>query len=357
MKVLKTILVVLIVLGALATIVINGYNIYLLKSKSKTQSTATTAPPTAPASPSFVWGATIRPFALNSGKPATSIDQQFKYVTELFPKGACVRANVETSEKVNDAIIAAKKKYNTTLYIVLEEKMNFDDQQDYKKMAQDFAEKIVGRYKDQVEYYQLMNEVSGVVYSKDDEKGDKLDAGYGLKMNKNRYENVLTYTKAMSNTIRKIDPRAKIILSGHWVLIKPVLQLIKDGVDVDIVGWNWGSGLSNNPGVIEIGDYGVLNIPVEVHKIRKKFWIVEANRDDGSVGGKEQDQASTIASLATVAKSNKYITGYFHFVLTDTRDEGPAGQLGLVTITQKGDAWVFGAKKPAFSALQKAAAN
>ncbi len=302
----------------------------------------------------MVWGATIRPYALGS-RTSFSVERQFQLVTELFPQGACVRANIEEDMAINDLLVSMKEKYKTKLYIVLEEDVDFNAKQDYAKKARDFAAKIVTRYKGKIEYYQLMNEVTGVVVSKADDKGDKLDAGYGLTMDKNRYDNVLTYTKALSSEIRKIDPQAQIIISGNWVLINPVVQLIKSGVDADIVGWNWGSGISDKPGFVKIDKYGTLNIPNQVHILGKKFWIVEANRDDGSMGGKEKEQASYISKLAKAARRDKYISGYFHFILTDTVESGPAGQLGLVTVTQSNSKSTFGTKKPAFTALQKAA--
>jgi len=305
---------------------------------------------------SMIWGATIRPYALG-GRAEYSTEKQFQFVTELFPKGACVRANVETNMVVNDLLVAMKQKYKTKLYLVLEEDMEFDSKQNYAKKAQAFADKFVTRYKGQIEYYQLMNEVTGVVFSKADDKGEKLDAGYGLTMDKTRYENVLAYTKALSVAIRKIDPKAQIVISGNWVLLNPVLQLIRDGVDVDIVGWNWGSGASDKPGFVKIDKYGTLNMPSKVHSLGKKFWIVESNRDDGSMGGKEKDQADYITKLANATKKDRYISGYFHFILTDTSESGPAGQLGLIKVTQKDGKWSFGAKKPAFSTLQKVASN
>lgn len=306
----------------------------------------------------MVWGATIRPYALEE-RTGYSIEKQFQLLTELFPDGnACARVNVEDNMDINDLIVSMKSKYKTKLYLVLEEDIDFNKKDDYAKKAQTFAEKIVTRYKGKVEYYQLMNEMTGIVISKADDKGEKLDAGYGLTMDKNRYDNVLAYTKALSAAVRKIDPKAQIIISGNWVLINPVLQLVKSGVDVDIVGWNWGSGISDKPGFVQIDKYGTLNMPYKVHSLGKKFWIVESNRDDGSMGGKEKDQADYISKLAKAAKRDKYISGYFHFILTDTRETGPAGQLGLVTIKQDGSGkWIFGAKKPAFSALQKAATD
>lgn len=348
MKFVKGLLIVLIALGAL--FVLATPVILKMRQNSSSTQEVTQLP-----EPDMLWGATVRPYALGAKNANESIEQQFQMVTELFPTNSAVRANIEKDMDVNDQLVAMKKKYNTRLYLVLEEDLDFNATDDYATKAQALAEKIVGRYKGQVEYYQLMNEVTGVIFSKADDTGETMDAGYGLTVNKTRYDNVLTYTRALSQAVRELDPNARIVLTGNWVLVDPVIDLVQAGVDTDIIGWNWGSGLSDEPGIIDIDNYGTLNIPAKVAALNKKFWLVEANRDDGSYGGKEQAQADYTTTLATAARDAADVQGYFHFTLTDLNEKGAAGALGLVTLQNGGTA--FGNKKPAFAALQQVAAG
>lgn len=304
----------------------------------------------------FVWGATIRAYALADNDHAFSQDsfsQQFKFITDIFAKNGCVRANVEKDVAMNDLTVKMAKENNLKLYFVMEDIKDFNQDIDYASAAREFTSKIVPRYKGDVQYYQLSNELSGVVYSQPGEKGEAIDAGYGLKMNKKRYENVKTYTKAMSEYIRENDPNAKIVISGHWVLIDPIVKLIKDGVQADIIGWNWGSGISDDPGVKQIDNYGTMDLPKIASDLNKQFWIVEANKDDGSMNGKEVEQASYIEMLSQKAYQNPMISGYFHFILTDTVEPGPVGQQGLVKV-QNGQ---FGTKKKAYSRLKAVASQ
>ena len=162
---------------------------------------------------------------------------------------------------INDQLVKNKEKYGLRLYLILEEIKDFDQNINYEKSASDFAQKIVARYKGKVDYYQLSNELSGVVYAEPSEPGEKLDAGYGLVMNKNRYEHVRRYATTLSREIRRLDPNAKIVITGHWVLINPVLELIKDGGQADIIGWNWGTGMGEIPGVKNIDNYAMMDIP------------------------------------------------------------------------------------------------
>lgn len=302
----------------------------------------------------FAWGATLRPYALTrEGETLNQddLEQQFKFIKDLFPNNPCIRVNIEKDTKTNDLVVELAQKYNVKLYFVLEDIKDFNQKTDYQKEALNFLEQIIPRYKGKVAYYQLSNELSGVVFSKPEDKGEKIDAGYGLSMDKNRYDNTYIYVKTMSDYIRQHDPEAQIIISGHWVLINPILKFINDGVDVDIVGWNWGSGLSNEPGVKLIDQYGEMNLPEIVADLGKEFWIVEANRDDGSMYGKDKEQADYIKMLSQKAYSNPKVKGYFHFLLTDTVETGTVGQLGLIKIKNN----KFYSYKKAYSELKKVA--
>lgn len=311
----------------------------------------------------MVWGATIRPFALkdtNSSYKDEDLEKQFKYLSDLFGDKACARANVETNMSLNDKIVEYSEEYNVDTYFVLEDhNVDFNDPSfDFESSAENFAKKFTSRYKGKVRYYQLANEITGTVYQAATDSGETINAGYGLKANKNRFDNVSKYVKAMAKEIRSSDPEAKIIISGHWVLDQPIIDLINDGLDVDIVGWNWGSGLSDEPGVKYIDEnYGTVNLPKTFTDLGKEFWLVEANYDDGSMENKEQEQADYIELIASKSAKNSDITGYFHFILTESADKGknlPMGYLGLVEINQDPSGeWSYGNVKPAYRVLKE----
>jgi len=309
----------------------------------------------------FVWGATVRPFVIrkpNEPFNRDSIDKQFKYVKDLFPVNGCVRANIEGDPKINDILVENAQKYNLQLYLILEEIKDFNPDINYEQKAADLAQKIVARYKGKVAYYQLSNELSGVVFSQPNEKGETMDGGYGLKIDKNRYEHVKRYAIALSKAIRSLDPDAKIVISGHWVLIKPILQLINEGVSADIIGWNWGTSLGEEAGSKNIDNYGLMDIPKMAKAAGKDFMIIEANRDDGSMNGKESEQASYIKKLSQSAYNNPNISGYFHFILTDGIENQPGSYLGLIKVKQdQNGSFVFGELKPSYNILRNFAAN
>lgn len=302
----------------------------------------------------FLWGATIRPYATSpAGQPASldNLDQQTRIVKDLFKSRAVARANIEGDNKLDDSIVEYSQKNDISLFLVLEKIKDFNQDLDYQKEAQDFAKPIVERYKGKVGYYQLSNELSGVVFQRPDENGETIDAGYGLKMNKKRYENVRAYVSEMSKIIRQTDPSAKIVISGHWVLIKPIQDLIKDGVEADIVGWNWGEDMGDQPGIKDIDNYGRMDLPKIVKDLGKKFWIVEANSNDGSSNDGEDRQADYIEKIARNAYANPDISAFLHFILTDSLDKGGAGNLGLLKIKDTGDKYVLGDRKKAYYSM------
>jgi hypothetical protein len=309
----------------------------------------------------FLWGATVRPYATSSVGQAfksDDLEKQFQYLDDLFGTRSIVRANIESDMATNDSVVALNEKYGSDLYLIMEQIKDFNQDIDYAGAARRFTLPIVERYAGKVKYYQLSNELSGVVYQQPGETGETIDAGYGLKMNKKRYENVRNYALAMSKTIRQIDPDAKIVITGHWVLIKPIQDLIDDGVQADIIGWNWGPDMGEQAGIKDIDNYGRMDLPQIAADMGKKFWIVEANSNDGSYNKTESKQANYIRKLAKNSYSNPLIGAYMHYILTDSLDEGPAGALGLVKIkADKNGIYSFANKKPAYSALKSVASK
>ncbi len=349
MKFTKALIITLIVVGSLFVLATP----FIIINRNKTQVSI----PEVKVEPAMLWGATVRPFAIDD--TGGTIEEQYNYLQDLFGDDFVVRANVEKNNSINDLLVDTKDDYNARLYFVLEEDINFNDTStDFEARANEFAQRIVSRYIGRVEYYQLMNEVSGVMVTQPDDTGEQLDAGYGLTVDKTRYDNVLTYTKALSQQVRDLDPNAKILISGHWILIDPVLSLINDGLDVDIVGWNWNSTMSDKPGIMEVDGYGIVNIPEKVTNAGKIFWIAEGYRADGSTDGKEAEQAEYVGELARSSRDNEEVRAFLHFTLTDLDEDGPDRNYGLVSIKEtSANNWIFGPVKPVYNVLKQIASG
>lgn len=198
----------------------------------------------APLKPQKMVGATIRPFALSTesvtGDPLTTIDQEMSFLVELGANA--VRFNDEPAIGVTAYAVDSAIKNKITPVLILEPMdapVDFNNNAvDFYSLGYSYAKKKATQYKGKVKYYQLSNEVSGTTAWKAGDSGEQLTNRFYLKYNKNRYVNLRDYLIGMSQGVTEIDPGAKKIISGHWVLVDVIKYLIKDGVNFDIVGWD-----------------------------------------------------------------------------------------------------------------------
>ena len=304
-------------------------------------------------------GATIRPFALSTesvhGDPLTTIDQEMEFLLKLGANS--VRFNDEPASGVTAYAVdsAIKNKIKPVLILEpMDAPVDFNDNAvDFYSLGYSYAKKMALKFKGKVKYYQLSNEVSGTTAWKAGDSGEQLTNRFNLKYNKNRYVNLRDYLIGMSQGVSEVDPTAKKIISGHWVLVDVIKYLIKDGVDFDIVGWDWYSDMGYDVRNRTTDEGYKLDLAGTIKSWGKEFWLIEVNREGGSFGGKEKEQAEYIQKFATSTLADEDVKGFFVFALTDNLiDVGnPASSLGLI----KGDRATlnFSEYKPAFMALQK----
>lgn len=306
-------------------------------------------------------GATIKPYALNTiekDRSATAIPAQVGLVNEL--NGTIVRMNTEPEMATNDALITALADAGLDVFLVLEEGANpvHDASLSLAQLEQhgyDLALKYASRFKDQVDFYQLGNEVSGTAVSQPGDTGATIANRYNLTYNKAKYDRVLAYTKGLSAGVEAADPGAKRAVTGHWVLIDIVKELIDDGAEFEIVGWDWYSDMGANPGKKLVDDQPTLDFPGTVNDWGKEFWLVELNKESGSYDNTEAEQAEYLGDVAKVMESDERIRGLIVHMLTDqvyeqSKDD-KIGWLGIVNVKQQGREWGIGTKKPAFTTL------
>lgn len=304
-------------------------------------------------------GATIRPFALSTesvtADPYLSIDQEMKFLVKLGANAA--RFNDEPADGVTSYAVDSAIKNKLTPILILEPMdapIDFNNKDlDFYSLGYNYALKKAKEYKGRVKYYQLANEVSGTTASKADDSGEQLSNRFNLKYNKNRYLNVRNYLIGLSSGVTQVDPTAKKIITGHWVLVDVIKYLIKDGVNFEIVGWDWYSDMGDNVHERLTDEGYKLDLAATIKSWGKELWLVEVNREGGSFGGKAAEQAEYIQRFATTVLPDDDVKGFLIFSLTDslTNPDDPVSSLGLI----KGDrdSLGFSEYKPAFSALQK----
>lgn len=298
------------------------------------------------------WGAVIRPFAIENADPKITTKQEFDLLGKLGAKA--VRANIESNPELNDLIVDEAQKRNMQVVLILEEQgVDYDASGDFYQRGYDFAKPYAERYKGKVKYYQLSNEITGTTFRKPEDSGPSLKNRDGLLYDATRYENVRDYIKGQSDAIGEIDARAQRIVSGNYILVDIFKMIVDEGVNFEIIGWDWYSDLGDDIAhrTIEGEDF---SYPEFAKSLGKKLWLVEVNREGGSFGGKEKEQADFIAHMAQNAWDNQ-VPALFVHMLTDFQplwDES-IGHLGLVTLDEnKNGPWEIGGLKPAFGSYQ-----
>lgn len=306
-------------------------------------------------------GATIKPYALNTpekDRSAQAIPAQLSLIQEL--NGSIIRMNTEPEMATNDALINAAHEAGLDILLVMEEgenpvhnaELSIDE---LEKLGYETGLKYATRYKGKVKYYQLANEVSGTAVTQPGEEGPTIPNRYGITYNKARYERVRAHTEGLSRGVAAADPTAKRVVTGHWVLIDVVKELIDDGVDFEIVGWDWYSDMGADPGKKLVDDQPTLDFPATVNDWGKEFWLVELNKESGSYDKTAAEQSAYLAEVAEIRENDERIRGLIVHMLTDQvyaqSIDDKIGWLGIVEVKQQGREWVIGAKKPAFAAL------
>lgn len=306
-------------------------------------------------------GATIKPYALNTPEhdsSAESIPAQVKLVREL--NGSIIRINTESEVATNDALIDAAHAAGLDVLLVMEKGENPVHTEAFtltalEELGYETGYGYASRYKGKVKFYQLANEVSGTAVTQPGEEGPTIPNRYGITYNKARYERVRAYSEGLSNGVHAADASAQRVVTGHWVLIDVVKELIDDGVDFEIVGWDWYSDMGVDPGKKLVDDQPTLDFPGTVNNWGKEFWLVELNKESGSYGNTDGEQAAYLAEVAEVMEQDERIRGLIVHMLTDQvyaqSIEDKIGWLGIVNVKPQGKDWTVGAKKPAFTAL------
>jgi hypothetical protein len=142
------------------------------------------------------------------------------------------------------------------------------------------------------------------------------------------------------------------------VLVDIFPALIRDGIDFDIIGWDWYSDMGTDPARYRTDEGDALDFPAFAHELGKEFWLAEVNREAGSFDGAERAQADWLTAVGTAVTKNRAISGFMVHLLPDmaeeVRTQQKTGSLGLVPVRfdERGFAR-FTTPKPAFAAYQQ----
>ncbi len=278
-------------------------------------------PTSADDEPAFAWGVYTNTFALSDlddggERPeiyddilTTAKDLGLHYIRtnyEFIPENGLPSAHERT---LNGDWIDAILAHGLEPVLILDNGVNT------YQAAYDIGRQVGREYKGRVRYYQLMNEVNGAAI-KPGHAGRTMTDYEPAK-----YQAVLNRVKGMSEGIASVDPKARRIITANWLGTAMVDELIADGVEFEIIGWNWFSDMGIDFTTHDLGDGTTLDIPGHFEYSGKKFWLSEVNRQGGSYGttarDAEAEQASWLLEVATIAHDDPRVSGFFVYTLTD----------------------------------------
>ena len=286
--------------------------------------------------PDFIWGATTSSYQFDGYNEKTA-QKQIDIINDLGINTVRLALEREVSfnpfkinydKKANDDFIARLAKDKKNIVLVVDG--DIIDTADIKNFNQENIGYQMGlyaarRYKDKVKYFQIANEVTGTAIKPSDStwSGPTFKGDYNIEYSTDRYNSLLAWLKGLQRGIRETDPKAKIVISGHWHLYFIINKLIQDGIDPDVIGWAWYSDDGLDITQRDIGDGQSVNLIQKLKSFKRPVWIIETNSTKGSYNEKagrvdENYQASFFIKFIPNLLKTGMVDGIFAFPLFDT---------------------------------------
>ena len=107
-----------------------------------------------------------------------------------------------------------------------------------------FAKEVAEKFKGRIKYYQILNEIDCWTFKKIPDQPD--NSGKEIShFIEEKLAGAAETCKQLSAEIREADPDAKICINGTWTHYGMIQYMMDNGVDFDIVGWDWYSHMEN----------------------------------------------------------------------------------------------------------------
>jgi hypothetical protein len=247
-----------------------------------------------------------------------------------------------------DTVMARWKDEPFKIVMAFQPNIDYIDMEDPYQQGYDQANKLAKRYP-QVSYFQMGNE----------------PGNHALKPNwngatKDSYENtkyvaVAAWLKGASNAIAANNKSAKKMITGNWLGAAFFEKLVEDGIQFEIIGWDWFGETANNITTTKADED---NIPIldRLAKLKKDIWLTEC----GITGKDEKQQATYLSNFIKETSKKDYVKAIFvgvffdqaHLVDTDGQYDG------IYSIVSSGtDKFTFGKPKQAYQIFKQIISN
>lgn len=261
-----------------------------------------------------------------------------------------------------DRLVAMARRRGVTILPILFSPITYEDKKDpeeVRKVARDYAFRVVSRYRSEIKYWALDNETDGDSIL---QPGEAAGEGHGAKdldgdkpehYHQGRYEWARAALMGLGEGVRAADPEAKrIVNSAGWLHYGFIERIVNDDVPFEIIAWHWYSEMGD---ITDVGDKH-FNLLSHLEDFGKPIWITEGNRREGGPPGEEEEQAEYLAgAIRGMASLYPRVRGYFVYELLDEPNFGPdsvESHYGLYRMKKKGrNQWAVDKPKRAFEAV------
>lgn len=296
----------------------------------------------------FMWSVDVGP----SPVAKYSIDlwaKQMSHVTKLGAKWIRLGFDNKPSDKfeIFDEMVDYARSRDINIIMGLDSTTPVTEVEQPYQDGQKVCGEVSAHFKGRVRFYQILNEQGGTVIKSSGFSGENES-----DFDQAKYQQVLQWSKGCSSAIRKNDPDAWSIISVNWIHVAYLDMIIRDGVDFDIIGWDWYSDM-NMMGDKVLADGTLLTDRIK--KYNKPVILAEVNAQPNKNGTNQQEQADFVKAMAEWAYNSGFIHGFNVHTLVDGAPYAgqTASYYGLVEFKKSGSSYTLGDIKPAFTAYQE----
>lgn len=293
--------------------------------------------------PSFVWGVGLNPTPTGVLTAETTHDVverartlgvntiRVKYTTE----------NEQQRNRVRWAVTEARTPWWQPLQIVMILEHNdliLNGPEPYQA-GYDLGLEAASTYRGQVAYYQLGNELAA--YALKPTWGGFTPDSYIPE----KYERGLTWLRGVSDGIHAGDPKAKRLVTGHW-LQHAFWEMAKDdGLAFEAIGWDWFHEELPVPSLVDFEfEEKPYDLIGKLASIAETVWVTEAGVNGDVVG--RSKAAAFLTEFITELRTDPRIDGVFVAQLTDEMhnqwsENWQHGLIGIEPVDLANQIWRF----------------
>lgn len=167
---------------------------------------------------------------------------------------------------------------------------------------------FITKYENHFDYFELGNEQENRIIHENVNGMNAEDYDF------NKFQVLVSYFKGMIDSIRELNPKSKIMITGGWLHWGYFELLQQEKLDYDIISWHW---YSNMGSMYESKWERADVINTLISKFNKPIWITEINKKDGSLGETYQEQAYWVEYFINELHKQPNIEAYILYELYD----------------------------------------